>query len=46
LAQKQLTTYHYQNQELPWRPKTAKEYRFTAKVIVLGGRPPSKARQA
>jgi hypothetical protein len=35
---------HYQNRKLPWRLKTAKKYRFTAKVI-LGSRPPSKARQ-
>ena len=26
---------HYQNLELPWRPKTTKEYTKTAKKIVL-----------
>ena len=36
---------HYQNLELPWRPKTAKEYTKTAKEIVLGGQPPSNMRQ-
>ena len=36
---------HYQKTELPWRPKTAKEYRKTAKVIVLGSQLPSKIRQ-
>ena len=35
----------YQNRELHWRPKTAKKYKFTTKVIVLGGWPPSKTRQ-
>ena len=36
---------HYQNLELPWRPKTTKEYTKTAKEIVLGGQPPSNMRQ-
>ena len=35
----------YQNLELPWRPKTGKEYTKTAKEIVLGGQPPSNMRQ-
>jgi len=35
----------YQKMELPWRPKIAKEYRKTAKVIVLGSQLPSKIRQ-
>jgi len=39
-----LTLTHYTKLELPWQPKTAKEYTKTAKKIILGGWPLSKIR--
>lgn len=36
---------HYQNPELPWRPKTTKKYTKTTKEMIPGSRLPSKIRQ-
>jgi len=37
--------FHYHRTEFSWRPKTAKEYRKTAKEMFFGGAPPSMNRQ-
>jgi len=36
---------HYHRTEFSWRPKTAKEYRKTAKEMFFGSAPPSMNRQ-
>jgi hypothetical protein len=38
-------TYHYHRTKISWWPKTAKEYRKTAKEIVIGDQPSRMNRQ-